>query len=144
MAEAIVHACFVIWCLGASPQPDPITLITTQDVYHNAGVENRLVALSGYWLIGGYVHQPDSRDVIFTGTVPLRIQLHPRLMLEGGGIIATGELPRRGTIVNWLARAQVRLSDTVAFEIVHVSNGGPRDIANPAIDSIGFSLRVNR
>jgi hypothetical protein len=142
MPDALVHACLVIWCLGSSPQPEPITLMTTQDVYHNGGVENRLVAVAGHWLIAGYVHQPDSRDVIFTGTLPVRIQLHPRVRLEGGGIIATGELPRRGTIVNWLARVQLRVTETLAFEIVHVSNGGPRDIANPAVDSIGLSLRV--
>jgi hypothetical protein len=143
MTDALVHACLVIWCLGGSPQPaPPITVMTTQDVYHNAGVENRLVAVSGHWLIGGYVHQPDSRDVIFAGIVPLRIQLHRRVTLEGGGIVATGELPRRGTIVNWLARAQLRVNDVVAFEVVHLSNGGPRNIANPAIDSIGVSLRL--
>lgn len=142
MGDALLHACFVIWCLGATPAPDPITLITAQDVFHNSGVDNRLVAVSGHWMIGGYVYQPDSRDVAFVGAVPLRIQFHPRVVFEGGGVAATGELPRRGTLANWLARVQVRVNDLIAFEIVHMSNGGPRDIANPAIDSIGLSIRL--
>lgn len=142
MGDALVHACLVIWCLGAQASPDPIRLTTAQDVFHNAGVENRLVAVSGHWIIGGYVYQPDSRDVAFVGAVPLRIQFHPRVVFEGGAVAATGELPRRGTLANWLARVQVRMTDVLAFEIVHLSNGGPRNIVNPAIDSIGLSIRL--
>ena len=142
MGDALLHACFVMWCLGAPAGPDPIRLTTTQDIFHNAGVENRLVAVSGHWMIGGYVYQPDSRDVAFAGAVPLRIQFHPRVTFEGGGVVATGELPRRGTLANWLARIQVRVTDVFSFEIVHLSNGGPRDIVNPAIDSIGVSMRL--
>ena len=138
----MVNLCFAMWCLGADVRPDPIRVMTTQDVYQNAGVDNRLIAAEGHWLIGGYVFQPDGRDVIFAGAVPLHMQFHPRLMFDGGAIFATGELPRRGTFVNWLARVQVRLTDVVAFEILHVPNGGPRDIANPAIDSIGVSIRL--
>jgi hypothetical protein len=138
----MLNLCFAIWCLGAGVRPDHIRVITTQDVYQNAGVDNRLIAAEGHWLIGGYVFQPDSRDVIFAGAVPLHVQFHPRLMFDGGAVFATGELPRRGTIVNWLARVQLKLTDVVAFEILHVSNGGPRDIANPAIDSIGLSFRL--
>ena len=137
-----MHACFVIWCLGAQPGPDPIRLTATQDIYHNAGVENRLVAVSGHWMIAGYVYQPDSRDVAFVGAVPVRVQFHPRVAFEGGGVVATGELPRRGTLGNWLARVHVRLTDVLSFEIVHLSNGGPGNIANPAIDSIGVSMRL--
>jgi hypothetical protein len=142
MGNALLHACFAIWCLGGQPHPDPIRLTTTQDVFHNAGIDNRLVAVSGYWMIGGYVYQPDSRDVAFVGAVPLRIQFHPRVKFEGGGVVATGELPRRGTLANWLARVQVRVTDVFSIEIVHLSNGGPRNIVNPAIDSIGFSMRL--
>lgn len=80
--------------------------------------------------------------MVFVGAVPLRIQFHPRVTLEGGGVVATGELPRRGTLANWLARVHVRLTDALGFEIVHLSNGGPRNIANPAIDSIGLSMRL--
>jgi hypothetical protein len=144
MGGMLLNACFAIWCLGSPLEPDAIGVIATQDVYANAGVENRLIALAGRWMIGGFVHQPDARDVLFMGTIPLRIQLHSRVMLEGGGVIATGELPRRGTIINWLARAQFRVTDAIAFEVVHLSNGGPRDIANPAIDSVGVSLRVRK
>jgi hypothetical protein len=61
---------------------------------------------------------------------------------EGGAVAATGELPRRGTLANWLARVQVRVTDVFSLEIVHLSNGGPRNIVNPAIDSIGFSMRL--
>jgi len=138
----MINLCLVLWCLGGEPAPQHIRLVTTQDVYHNAGAENRMVAVEGHWLIGGYVFQPDSRDVIFSGVVPVRIQLHPRVVLNGGAIAGTGVLPRRGTLVNWLARAQLQLTDVVALEIVHVSNGGPRKIANPAIDSIGVSIRL--
>jgi hypothetical protein len=142
MSDVLLNACFALWCLGASLPPDPVSLITTQDVYANGGVENRLIAVAGHWMIGGFVHQPDTRDVIIVGTIPVRIQLYSRLLLEGGGLVATGELPRRGTIVNWLARVHLRVSKRLAFEIVHVSNGGPKDISNPAIDSIGFSVRL--
>ncbi|HJU43170.1 MAG TPA: hypothetical protein VJ691_10165 [Vicinamibacterales bacterium] len=134
--------CFALWCLGADVRPNDIRLMTTQDVFHNAGVDNRLVAVSGHWIIGGYVYQPDSRDVAFVGAVPLRIQFHPRVVFEAGGVVATGELPHRGTLANWLARVQVRLTDVFAFEVVHLSNGGPRDIVNPALDSIGMSIRL--
>jgi hypothetical protein len=142
MNDFLLSACFAVWCLGAPLPPDPVSLITTQDVYANAGVENRLIAVTGHWMIGGFVHQPDTRDVIVMGAIPVRIRLHSRVLLQGGGLVATGELPRRGTIVNWLARVQLRVTKRLALEIVHVSNGGPKDIANPAIDSIGFSVRV--
>ena len=142
MGEPLLNLCFLMFCLGREVRPDHIRLMTTQDVYQNAGVDNRLIAAEGHWLIGGYVFQPDSRDVIFAGAVPLHVQFHPRLTLDGGAIFATGEMPRRGTIVNWMARVQVRLTQLIAFEILHVSNGGPRDIANPAIDSIGLSIRL--
>ncbi len=58
----MLNLCFVMWCLGAEARLDHIRLMTTPDVYHNAGVENRLVAVEGHWLIGGYLHEPDSRD----------------------------------------------------------------------------------
>jgi hypothetical protein len=138
----MLNLCFMMWCLGAEARPDHIRLMTTQDVYHNAGIVNRLVAMEGYWLIGGYIHEPDSRDAAFVGTIPLRVRLHPRVSFDGGAIVGTGEMPRRGTLVNWLARVQLRLTDVVAFEILHVSNGSPRNIANPAIDSIGVSFRL--
>lgn len=142
MSEPILNLCFLMFCLGADAQPRHVRLLATQDVYQNAGVDNRLIAAEGHWLIGGYVFQPDSRNVIFAGTMPVHIQFHRRVAFDGGAIFATGELPRRGTIVNWLARLQVQLTEFVSFEILHVSNGGPRDIANPAIDSIGLSVRL--
>lgn len=142
MPETILNLCFLMLCLGADARPNHVRLLTTQDVYQNAGVENRIVAAEGHWLIGGYVFQPDSRDVIFAGALPVHIRLHRRLAVDGGALFATGEMPRRGTIVNWLARVQVRVTERVSFEVLHVSNGGPRDIANPAIDSIGLSVRV--
>lgn len=142
MAEQVLSVCFLMLCLGGDARPADLRVIATQDVYQNVGIDNRLIAAEGHWLIGGYVYQPDTRDVAFAGAVPFHLRLHRRLAFDGGAIAATGELPRRGTIVNWLARAQVRLTDTVAFEIVHISNGGPRDIANPAIDSIGLSIRL--
>jgi hypothetical protein len=142
MVEQFINVCFLMLCLGSDASPNHVRLITTQDVYHNAGVRNRLIAVEGDWLIGGYVFQPDTRDVIFGGAIPLHIRLHRRLALDGGAIFGSGELPRRGTIVNWLARAQVQLTDALSFEILHVSNGGPRDIANPAIDSVGVSVRL--
>ncbi len=142
MNGLLLNACFALWCVGAPLPPDPVSLIAMQDVYANAGVENRLIAVAGHWMIGGFVHQPDTRDVIVMGAIPVRIQLHSRLLLEGGGLVATGELPRRGTIVNWLARLQLRVTKRLAFEILHVSNGGPKNIANPAIDSIGFSVQM--
>lgn len=142
MSDLLLNACFAVWCLGVQLPPDPVSLIATQDVFSNAGVENRLIAVAGHWMIGGFVHQPDTRDVIIMGTLPLRIQLHPRLLLEGGGLVATGELPRRGTSVNWLARVQLRITKRLALEMVHVSNGGPKDVSNPAIDSVGLSVRL--
>jgi hypothetical protein len=142
MTSLLLSACFALWCLGTDLPPDPVRVIATQDVYANAGVENRLIAVSGHWMIGGFVHQPDTRDVVVMGITPVRIQLHPRMLLEGGGLLATGELPRRGTIVNWLARVQLRITRRLAFEVVHVSNGGPKNIPNPAIDSVGFSMLV--
>jgi hypothetical protein len=138
----MMSLCFAIWCLGADARPEVIRLMTTQDVYNNGGVENRVVAVEGHWLIGGYVFQPDNRDAIFAGAVSARLQPHPRLSLEGGAIVGTTALPRRGTRLNWLARVQVRLTGVVAFEFLHISNGGPRDVANPAIDSIGVSFRL--
>jgi hypothetical protein len=142
MAEHFLNLCFLMLCLGADARPNHVRLLTTQDVYQNAGVDNRIVAAEGHWLIGGYVFQPDSRDVIFAGALPVHIRLHGRLALDGGALVATGEMPRRGTIVNWLARVQVRITERVSFEVLHVSNGGPRDIANPAIDAIGLSVRL--
>ncbi|MGE0866484.1 MAG: hypothetical protein AB7P34_21490 [Vicinamibacterales bacterium] len=142
MSEQVLNLCFLMLCLGGDARPAHVRLVATQDVYQNVGVDNRLIAAEGHWLIGGYVFQPDTRDVVFAGAVPFHVRLHRRVALDAGAIVATGELPRRGTIVNWLARAQVRLTDLVSFEILHVSNGGPRDIANPAIDSIGFSIRL--
>jgi hypothetical protein len=139
----LMKLCFVLLCAGSDAATrDEVRLITTQDVYHNDGIHNRLVAVEGRWLIGGFVHQPDTRDVMIAGALPLRIQFHPRVTAEGGAIVATGQLPRRGTIANWMARVHVAITETMAFEIVHVSNGGPGNVANPSIDSIGLSFKL--
>ena len=45
----MVNLCFAIWCLGADARPDHIRVMTTQDVYQNAGVDNRLIAAEGHW-----------------------------------------------------------------------------------------------
>jgi hypothetical protein len=139
----MLQACLVLWCLSGPVDRDQIRIVTTQDVYHNAGVSNRVVAVEGQWLIGGYVHQPDSEDAIFAGVLPLRINLlGERVLFDGGAILASSDVPRRGTHANWIARVQVQLTQLLAFEVVHVSNGGIRNIANPAVDSVGLSVRV--
>jgi hypothetical protein len=79
-------------------------------------------------MIGDFVHQLHSRRD-HHGILPVRIQLYSRLLLDGDSPVATGEPPRRSPIVSWLARVQLRISKRLAFEIVHVSNGGSKDIS---------------
>ena len=139
----VIGACLLLWCLGDVARPTAIRAIGTQDVYHNGGTTNRLLLIEDRWLFGGYAYQPDSTDAIFAGGFPLQINLlGPRVSLAGGALVATASMPRLGTNANWIARAQVSLTKRVALEIVHISNGGINDIANPAIDSIGLSVRL--
>jgi hypothetical protein len=139
----MISLCFVAWCLGNAVQSPTIRMIATQDVYHKGGVTNRLIAVESPWLIGGYVHQPDTEDAVFGGVLPVRIHLFgPRAWVGGGAIVATSDMPRRGTHTNWFARVQVNVTRRIALEIVHVSNGGLKNVANPAIDSLGLSVRL--
>ena len=135
-------ACLFVWCLGTAVVPNDIRLVATQDVYHKAGATNRLIVGESSWLIGGYAYQPDTKDALFAGSLPLRINLFgPRLRIDGGAIIATSPMPRRGTPANWIARVHVNVSQRFALEVVHISNANLGAV-NPAIDSVGFSIRL--
>ena len=139
----VTGACLLLLCLGDVALPSETRAIATQDVYYNSGEINRLFLVEHRWLLGGYIHQPGSTDAMFAGGLPLQINLFgPRVSLAGGAIVATADMPRRGTNANWIARAQVRLTKHISFEVVHVSNGGINGIANPSIDSIGLSVRL--
>lgn len=142
---AIMGACLVLWCIGTaviSPQGE-LRLVATQDVYNKERGTRTLVMGETAWVAGGYVYQSDTTDAVFINTRLLKLQIFtPRVHIDAGGLVATSPMPRRGTRLNWLARAQVHISKQVAIEFVHVSNGGMKGVRNPAIDSLGLSIRL--
>jgi hypothetical protein len=90
----------------------------------------------------GFVEQKTARDGMFAGVLPLKVTAFNRYFsLEGGAIVATTAVPQAGTHANFMARAQLRLTDRVAIAYWHWSNGnlGQR---NPAVDSLGLTVRL--
>lgn len=142
----MIGACLFAWCLGTSFHAGETRVVATQDVYNKTGATNRLIIGESTWLIGGYAYHPDTKDAVFVGTLPVRINLFgprgPRVWLDGGAIVGTSPMPRRGTRANWIARVQVNVSQRVALEVVHISNGNLGNVPNPAIDSVGLSFRL--
>lgn len=134
--------CLVIWCVGNAPLPTETRLTATQDVYNKETGTRTLVMAESAGLFGGYIYQNDTRDAVFVGGLPLHIQITPSVHLSAGALAASSPMPRRGTYLNFIAKAQFNINEHLAIEFVHMSNAGVGGRPNPAIDSVGVSFKL--
>jgi hypothetical protein len=65
---------------------------------------------------------------------------HGRVVLEGGAIVASSDVPRAGTRANFMATATVPLTHHLALAYWHWSNANIRN--NPSVNALGISLRL--
>jgi hypothetical protein len=124
----MLATCFLLWCLGQSPHP--VQQVTFTHDVRNAARTERIFAYERRWLVAGLVLQEDSRDAVFGGALPLNVTLlHGRLSMDGGVVVASNDVPGRGTQANFMARAQFHLTDRLAVTYWH----GPTEISVTAI-----------
>lgn len=132
--------CFLVWCLG--PGIASAERVTFTHDMRDVNRSERIVAYEFRSIVAGVVAQSTSDTAMFAGALPVAINLHHGLLvIEGGGIVASSNVPRAGTAANFMARAQLRLTDRVAIVYWHWSNGELGD-RNPAVDSLGVSVRL--
>ena len=132
--------CLLVWCLGQGvASAERVTF--TNDVRDQSRSE-RIFAYEFGPIVGGVVTQTPAADAMFAGLLPVQINLgRGLLVVEGGAVIASANVPRGGTQANFMARAQLRLTNRVSIVYWHWSNGELGD-RNPAVDSIGVSVRL--
>jgi hypothetical protein len=134
--------CLLVWCLGQGPATaERVTF--TQDV-RDPNRSERILAYDISNLVAGVVTQATARDAVFLGYLPVQINVRRgAFVIDGGAIVATANVPQAGTRANFMARAQLRLTDRVALVYWHWSNGELGD-RNPAVDSIGVTVRLRQ
>lgn len=132
--------CLLVWCLGNGvASAERVTF--TSDIRDHSRSE-RILAYEFGSIVGGVVTQSTAPDALFAGLLPMQINLGGGLfVVEGGAVVASGNVPSAGTRANFMARAQLRLNNRVSIAYWHWSNGELGD-RNPAVDSIGVTVRL--
>jgi hypothetical protein len=134
--------CLLVWCLGQGVQaPERVTF--TNDIRDQTRTE-RFFAYEFGSIVGGAVTQKAATNAVFAGLLPLQINLgHGRLVVEGGAVMASTNVPRVGTAANFMARAHLRLTERIGLAYWHWSNAtlGSR---NPGVDSVGVTIRLRQ
>ncbi|HWI16354.1 MAG TPA: hypothetical protein VNT81_01315 [Vicinamibacterales bacterium] len=134
--------CLLLWCLGQGPAASE-HLTFTHDV-RDTNRSERILAYDISRIVAGVVTQSTASEAAFLGYLPLQINIRNGLLvIDGGGIVATANVPQAGTRANFMARAQLRVTDRIALVYWHWSNGELGD-RNPAVDSIGISVRLRQ
>ena len=83
----------------------------------------------------------DGTGVTFAGgMLPLRIKVE-RFTLDAGLIMATKPLPYRGGHGNWIAQAEVAITERLVIGLTHISNSGLSNGQNPSIDAVSAGVR---
>jgi hypothetical protein len=138
----MIGICLLVWCLGqGAPSAERVTF--TNDMRDPSRSE-RILAYEFGSIVGGVVTQTPAADAMFAGFLPLQINLRrARLVVEGGAMVASANVPAAGTHANFMARAQLRVTNRVAIVYWHWSNGELGD-RNPAVDSLGVTLRLRQ
>lgn len=138
----MMGVCFLVWCLGQGvPPAEGVTF--THDIRDSNRTERILVYESGA-IVGGIVMQAATADAMFAGLLPAQINIgRGRLLVEGGGMIASHDVPAAGTRANFIARANLRVTDRLAIVYWHFSNGELGD-RNPAVDSVGITVKLRQ
>lgn len=134
--------CLLVWCLGQGVTS--AERITVTNDFRDPSRSERIFAYEFGSIVGGVVTQATAADAVFGGWLPVQINFgHGRLVVEGGAIVASATVPAAGTHANFMARAQLRVTDRIALVYWHWSNGelGQR---NPAVDSVGVTVRLRR
>lgn len=133
---------FLVWCLGQGvPSTEGVTFTNGM---RDPSRSERIFAYEFGSIVGGVVTQTTAADGVFVGLLPLQLNLRRgRLVIEGGAIVASATVPAAGTHANFMARAQLRVTDRVAIVYWHWSNGELGD-RNPAVDSLGVTVRLRQ
>lgn len=134
--------CLLVWCLGQGvASAERVTFV--HDV-RDPGRSERTFAYEFGSIVGGVVTQANADAAFFAGVLPLQINVRRGLLvIEGGAIMASTRVPHAGTAANFMARAQLRVTDRVAVVYWHWSNGELGD-RNPAVDSVGITVRLRQ
>ena len=105
-------------------------------------VTERMIAYERPWVIAGFVQQAGGADAIFAGALPVRITAFKGfLVVEGGAVVASHEVPRTGTHANFMERVQFRVARRVSVAYSHWSNASIGD-SNPGVDALGVIVRL--
>jgi hypothetical protein len=135
----MMGACLLVWCLGQRViLSDQVTF--TREFLKKPTTE-RILAYEFPWVVAGAVLQTGARDAVFGGVLPLTVALfHGHVLLEGGAILASSDVPRDGSHANFMAAATVPLTHRVGIAYWHWSNGNAGN--NPSLNALGVSVRL--
>jgi hypothetical protein len=133
--------CFFVWRLGQAPVQSERATFT-----YGVRGEDRAERIFAYelpwlgcWLRGAN----DCAERRVRGDVAAEGEcFRGYLSFEGGAVIASTPVPDRGTNANFMARAQVRVTDRVAVVYWHWSNGHLGRM-NPSVDALGLSVYIH-
>jgi hypothetical protein len=129
--------CLLVWCLGQRLMlSDRLTF--THELLVNRPTSETILAYELPWVVVGAVVQT-GRDAVFAGVLPLTAALfHGHLLLAGGAMVASTDVPHEGTRANFLATAMVPVTDRLAIAYWHWSNGNLAN--NPSVNALGVSI----
>lgn len=135
----MMGVCLLVWCLGQRVMlSDRVTF--THELLKRPTTE-RILACEFPWVVAGAVLQTGARNAVFAGVLPLTVALfHGHVLVEGGAVLASSDVPRDGTHANFMAVATVPLIHRVAIAYWHWSNGNVGN--NPSVNALGVSVRL--
>jgi hypothetical protein len=131
--------CLLVWCLGQRLMlSDRLTF--THELFLNRPTSEAMLAYQLPWVVAGAVVQT-GRDAVFAGVLPLTAALfNGHVLLGGGAMVASTDVPRDGTRANFMATAMVPMTDRLAIAYWHWSNGNLAN--NPSVNALGVSVRL--
>ena len=137
----MIGLCVFLWCVGQASNAAPERLTVMHDV-RGSTVTERVIAYERPFVIAGFVQQSGGSDAAFAGAWPVRIPLYRGFVLvEGGAVVASNEVPHTGTHANFMERVQFRITRRLSVAYSHWSNASIGD-SNPGMDAMGVIVRL--
>jgi len=137
----MIGLCMFLWCLGQGSDAAAQRVTLMHDV-RGSTVTERMVAYERPFVIAGFVQQAGGADALFAGALPVRITAAKGLLvIEGGAVVASHEVPHTGTHANFIERVQFRVTRRLSLAYAHWSNASIGD-SNPGMDALGVIVRL--
>ncbi len=132
--------CLLVWCLGQRVMlSDRLTF--THELFLNKPTSETILAYELPWVVAGAVVQT-GRDAVFAGVLPFTAALfRGHLLLAGGAMVASTDVPQEGTRANFMGTAMVPVTHRLAIAYWHWSNGNLAN--NPSVNALGVSVRLH-